>query len=633
MPSGGLYNLGPMIARGGMAEVYLGASIGAVRRLFAIKRILPHYAQESEFLSMFRDEANITSRLQHANIVQVFDFTEINGAVAMVMEFVDGADLRAVLAACEKNKARIQVPHALYIAREVAKGLHYAHARADDQTGRKLNLIHRDISPQNVIISFHGEVKIIDFGVADISAGKVNETKPGIVKGKYSYMSPEQLTASPLDGRSDVFSLAVVLWEMLAMRRLFSGDSDVETIRKVQECKLPAPLHTLNPAVDKELEAVITKALHPDITQRFQNAAEFEAIISAYLHSQYPNFNTFELGSFVGNNLPAKRNELQAAVRKTLTPQKMVATSVPKSMATTSQVSMPRTGTGGPMSSGLPIPSQFSREKSSSGNNRGSNSRSVPAFREAAAVNSKTGSSYSNRQNSAAPRSSSIRRTSVQQRTSIARYRSSNNPIIRLWKWLSPMSRFVLFASFVLLFCIGALWYIRPGVATLPVQRLTVDTQPNSAMISIDGVPKFDGGYVRTPAIVRIQPGKHTVSLTREGYRPIQVIVQAEAGENVKVKNMKFFKLPDAKFIPMRIEAGEGETGSMRFVLDGGRNWGMLPIDIPDVFVGREHVAEITSIGGDTVKCNIPILEFGKKRVIIRARPNASEKRCTIAYE
>jgi len=622
-----------MIARGGMAEVYLGASIGPVRRVFAIKRILPHYANEPEFLSMFRDEANITSRLQHANIVQVFDFTEINGAVAMVMEFVEGADLRALLAACEKNKTRIQVPHALYIAREVAKGLHYAHARADDQTGRKLNLIHRDISPQNVIISFHGEVKIIDFGVADISAGKANETKPGIVKGKYSYMSPEQLTASPLDGRSDVFSLAVVLWEMLAMRRLFSGDSDVETIRKVQECKLPAPLSTLNPAVDKELEAVMTRALHPDITQRFQSAAEFEAIISAYLHSQYPNFNTFELGSFAGNNLPAKRSELQAAVKKTLSPQKHVTSAAPRSVSAASQMSMPRTGTGGAMGGMPPVPSQFSRERSTDSQRGSQSSSKAPVFREAAPANSRSGSSYSNRSNSAAPRSSSIRKSSVQQRTSIARYRQSNNPIVRMWQWLSPASRFILFGSVVLGLCVIALWHAMPTAPNVPLQRLTIDTQPNATKVSIDGEPRFEGGYIKTPAAIRIQPGKHTVTLERDGYRPIKIVVNAEAGEDVRVKNVRFNKLPDAQFTSMRIEAAPGEKSPMRFILDGGHSSGSLPADLNDIAVDKDHYLQVNTVGEQQVNCQILKTKITRKRIIIRVQPSATQKRCLLSFD
>lgn len=197
------YILGQVVARGGMAEVYRGLHVGqdGFRRLVAIKRILPHHAQNTEFTEMFKDEAHIGQRLQHANIVKVEGFDIIQGSPSIIMEFIDGSDLRAVLSAVESKKTapgkRNSMPNGLcaYIIAEAARGLHYAHTRYDDLTNKPLNIVHRDISPQNLLISWEGEVKITDFGIAAADRDfKQTETKAGIVKGKYSYMSPEQIS-------------------------------------------------------------------------------------------------------------------------------------------------------------------------------------------------------------------------------------------------------------------------------------------------------------------------------------------------------------------------------------------------------------------------------------------------------
>ncbi|RYZ83686.1 MAG: serine/threonine protein kinase [Proteobacteria bacterium] len=165
------YVLGKRIARGGMAEIYLGKAIGeaAFQKIVAIKRILPHYASDKEFIEMFRDEAHICKRLTHNNIVAVYDFTEVDGSYALVMEHVDGADLRSLLSACETAKTRLSVPSALFIAACSARALHYSHTKADEITNEALGIVHRDVSPQNILISYEGDVKITDFGISAIS--------------------------------------------------------------------------------------------------------------------------------------------------------------------------------------------------------------------------------------------------------------------------------------------------------------------------------------------------------------------------------------------------------------------------------------------------------------------------------
>lgn len=313
------YILYKKIARGGMAEIYLGKQTGRdnFQRVCCIKRILPHFAQEQEFIKMFRDEAHICKRLQHANITRVEGFEEVEGSYAIIMEFINGGDLRAVLAACEKSNHRLSVAMCAYIAAEAARGLHYAHCKVDDIDGTPLDIVHRDISPQNILLSFEGEVKVTDFGIADAD-DKSTETRPGIVKGKYSYMSPEQISARPVDARTDVFALSVVLWEMLAMRRLFQADNEVMTIQKVKNCQINLDLRELNKDLDPTLFAIVARGLKKDPRERFASAAEMERALRKYLSRHFSGFTVSDLSEFLKMVMSARRQELQEEIRNLL---------------------------------------------------------------------------------------------------------------------------------------------------------------------------------------------------------------------------------------------------------------------------------------------------------------------------
>ena len=310
------YILGKMIAKGGMAEIYIAKSVGAedFYKICAVKRILPQYAQEEEFLQMFRTEADICKRLQHTNIVQVMDFATISGSYGIVMEYVDGVDLRTILAACEQAGVKLTVPMIIYITAMIARGLHYTHVKKDDLTGKSLDLIHRDVSPQNILIGFEGDVKLTDFGIAHFES-KTIETQPGVVKGKYAYMSPEQVKGQKLDYQTDVYSLAVVMWEALAMKRLFCGETEIDTIKNVQECKIRYNLRELNSSVDQELYDIIMKELSVDKNQRYSSAASFEKALLKYLYTYYPDFTVIELSNFLKKLLAAKRRENQELIK------------------------------------------------------------------------------------------------------------------------------------------------------------------------------------------------------------------------------------------------------------------------------------------------------------------------------
>lgn len=205
------YILTERIAQGGMAEIHLGKSVGldGFARVCAFKRILPHFAQDNEFVEMFRNEAQVAKQLQNKNIVQVFDFVSDGSSYMLVMEFVDGQDLRALLSGAEQKRKRIPIEIACYAAMETLSGLSYAHS-AVDVSGKSMGIIHRDVSPQNILISYDGDVKITDFGIAK-AENQSSNTRVGVLKGKFRYMSPEQASGYNIDARTDLFAVGIIL--------------------------------------------------------------------------------------------------------------------------------------------------------------------------------------------------------------------------------------------------------------------------------------------------------------------------------------------------------------------------------------------------------------------------------------
>jgi len=269
----GRYELLERMGSGGMADVYRAASVGSqgFRRVVVIKRVRRALAGSPEILGLFRDEARISTLLNHPNIAQVHDFGRVDGVPFLAMEYVQGRDLRAVLRALADTGRRMKPSTAALIGRQVAQALHYAHTLRDPDH-QHFQIVHRDINPTNLMIARSGMVKLLDFGVAKASvhAGKA-QTDPPAIKGKLSYLSPEQALCHVLDGRSDVFSLGVTLWEMLTGRRLFAGATEFERIRNVLEAPIPPP-SSLAPGISPMLDAVVLHALERDVGRRYQNA-------------------------------------------------------------------------------------------------------------------------------------------------------------------------------------------------------------------------------------------------------------------------------------------------------------------------------------------------------------------------
>jgi serine/threonine protein kinase len=224
-----------------MAEVFKAKAFGVegFERLVAVKKILPNIAEDQEFIAMFIDEAKISVQLQHANIAQIFDLGKVEDSFFIALELVNGKDLRSIFDRCRQKGELMPLAQAAYVTMQVCEGLDYAHNKRDAQ-GRELHLVHRDISPQNVLIGYEGEIKLIDFGIAK-AAGKASTTQAGILKGKFGYMSPEQVRGLPIDRRSDIFAVGIVLYELLTSERLFVGESDFSTLEKVRNVEILPP--------------------------------------------------------------------------------------------------------------------------------------------------------------------------------------------------------------------------------------------------------------------------------------------------------------------------------------------------------------------------------------------------------
>jgi serine/threonine-protein kinase len=281
------YTILERLGGGGQAEVFRGSAetMQGFKKSVAIKRVLPHLTTNPQFVAMFLDEARLSLFLQHANVVQVFDISKAaDGTYFLVMEFVDGCDLKALIAHEVSTPRSANIALTLHIIMESCKGLHYAHQLEHPETRAPLNIVHRDVSPPNIMLSKNGEVKVVDFGLAKANS-QVESTDEGVVKGKFSYLAPETTLGRELDARADVFALGIILWEMLTERRLFVGDTPHETVGLVREARVPSII-ALNPNVDVELDTIVRKALAKNRDDRYASAADLGDALAGYLFSR-----------------------------------------------------------------------------------------------------------------------------------------------------------------------------------------------------------------------------------------------------------------------------------------------------------------------------------------------------------
>jgi serine/threonine protein kinase len=295
----GKYEVLQRLAAGGMAEIFLARMVGVLGfdKLVVIKRILPHLASRNDFIQMFLDEARIGTTLNHANIVQTHEVGVHGKSYFMVMEYLAGEDVRGIVRKIGKRDgARFPIEHALTVAVGVAAGLHYAHEKKD-RDGKPLDIVHRDVTPQNVIVTWDGAVKLLDFGIAKAS-NRINETRSGSFKGKVPYMSPEQCRGEPLDRRSDIFSLGIMLHEMTLCRRLFRGDTDFQILKQIAEGPIPKP-RDLDASYDLRLQAIVMRALERDPKKRFQTARELQQALEELAHDMRLRLSPLALADYM----------------------------------------------------------------------------------------------------------------------------------------------------------------------------------------------------------------------------------------------------------------------------------------------------------------------------------------------
>lgn len=302
------YRVVERLASGGMAEVFIAESAGieGFKKRVAIKRVLPSLSEKKRFISMFLDEARLSAHLSHSNCVQVFDIGVGDNAYFIVMEYVDGADLKAIID-YQKNAGRtFPMEVAVLIAVRICEGLTYAHELTTVE-GKPLHIVHRDMSPPNVLITKHGEVKIVDFGLAKASS-QLEKSEPGIIKGKFSYLAPEAALGGDVDHRADIFAVGIILWELLSGRRLFLGDTDFATVKQVQQANVPR-LSPLRPDAPDELDRILARALAKDPDRRYASARDLGRDLTGLLYRLGRPVSSFDIAELVRGSMALRKKQ------------------------------------------------------------------------------------------------------------------------------------------------------------------------------------------------------------------------------------------------------------------------------------------------------------------------------------
>lgn len=304
----GKYTLVSSLGRGAMAEVFLGQATGAAdfSKRFAIKCILPQYSTDAECLAQFENEARLSSQLSHANIVQTYDFLHVQDNYFLVMEYVHGKNLQSLLQMLRKSQKRLPFAYAAYIVNEICKGLDYAHRKEDDHTRAPLHLIHRDISPKNIMLAHDGSVKIVDFGIAKATTRLMQETNVGILKGTVKFMSPEQADGDTIDQRSDLFSAARILLELISDKPVFYNLSTVTTIKNVRRWESPVEeIESLE--IPSTLKFILRRGLEANPGARFQTAEGFHRALQQFLSELSPSVSQKDIANLLKGILEKDR--------------------------------------------------------------------------------------------------------------------------------------------------------------------------------------------------------------------------------------------------------------------------------------------------------------------------------------
>jgi serine/threonine protein kinase len=611
----GRYLLLDRINVGGMAEVFLAKFFGAegFARLLAIKRILPNMADDDEFINMFVDEARIAVQLSHANIVQISELGKYENQYYIAMEYVPGKDLRQILDVYRKKKETLPIPAAAFIASKICEGLDYAH-RKTDPTGKPLNLIHRDVSPQNILVSFEGAAKVTDFGIAK-AEDRASKTQAGVLKGKFGYMSPEQVRGLDIDQRSDVFAVGILLYEMVTGKRLFIGESDFSTLEKVRNAEVIPPTQH-NPSIPEALEKVMLKALAREQADRYTWASDLADDLQQFLIEDNTIFNAKKLAALLKANfaedIEKERARIEEAMRveppEDFNAQAPPEAEVPhgsdaraeKTMIFESVPAAAGEGFGAGAGAGREegggadlsnLPTQIAPETSRS------KPSSSPGQKLPATGRMQVGTSASK---AGAPRRTG--NTGVYSKSQVTRL--APNDQTPKSKGIYLIAGAILLTTVVLLLVL-VLW---PN----PVGTLVITSSPIDKIdVFVDGTKIGD----HTPiSRADIQTGVHTLLARAQGYLDKAYRFELVAGAPAVI-NVEMDRNP-AVGAQIRIES-EPDAATVRV---GGISQGVTPLTLPYADVGRPFIYEISKEGCATEQRSVVLAGEAKKTDLVKLK-------------
>ncbi len=600
----GQFELVKKLATGGMAQIYLARHRGieGFERLCVVKRILPHLAENEDFVQMFLDEAKIAARLNHPNIVQIYDLGEQDGSFYIAMEYIHGEDLRRVWRRAEQQGGSLPVPVVLRVIADAASGLDYAHKRSDG--GRPLNIVHRDISPQNILVSFEGTVKVVDFGIAK-AVDKATHTRSGVLKGKYSYMSPEQATGSrDVDARTDIFALGVVLYELLTGTRLFKRNNDVQTLQAVMACQVVPPSQ-VSPRVPRSLDEVVLRALTQSPEDRYQDALSFQLAVENWLIENQQPASTAHVAAYL-KELYAERLAQEAPHGTPIAED----IRTPSSRAGRSPTGGGRFAGGssaGPSAVPVDLTTHQRPERPSRSHVRASRGHPTgPRGGSSARPHPELPAETS-------PRVTEVSRTGggTPKRSSSSSSSSSSSKAVRVGAAVAVLA----------LLGVGVWWMSVGGGA--PLAQVTVLTDPPGARLTWDGAPVVQP----TPTVLPPRPeGAYALRITREGFREELVSVTVPATGAIEVGPVRLAPLSPAVSIsgnepaaPVKVEvAVELVTDPPGAALTvNGRAEGLAPVTVK-VPPGTELSVRAELAGHLPAERNIVAGEAGGRELVAK---------------
>ncbi|MBM4380924.1 MAG: serine/threonine protein kinase [Deltaproteobacteria bacterium] len=532
-----------------MAQIYLARKQGleGFSKFNVVKRILPHLSENDEFVKMFLDEARIAARLDHPNIVQIFDFGAADDTYYIAMEYIHGEDVRRVWKAAEAAGRTIPVPLVCRVISDASAGLDFAHGYTDP-SGLALNIVHRDVSPQNILVTFEGGVKVVDFGIAK-AADQATVTRSGVLKGKYSYMSPEQAAGHRVDRRTDIFALGVVMYELLTGERLFKRSNDILTLNAVTECEV-APPSKLVPTIPPDLDAIVLRALAKNPQDRYQEAGQLRLALEDWLTEHRQPGSNAHLSAFMKELFAerlAEERESGPAMMEELRSSAEDAPGPPRSRSNTGS---PRTRTAGEATASA-RPDRASPERASPSQPslriRPRARPSADALEPLEPLPPPTAPAPDER----AASSGSLKRLSITGEHSLAVTESGASATAR-----DPdhRTRTAVAWAVTAVLCLAALgvgWLLVGGQEPVPVQpavppgpvSVRVETEPARARVWVDNVAVVGETPLELPPL---SPGPHVLAVKREGFQPWSGALEVPSSGAVQVPRITLLPLDAA---------------------------------------------------------------------------------------